>query len=288
MERIGIVGVGGMGGGIADRLLDEGVGVTLWNRTGAALDRYRDRQGAEVAGSPAEAAACKTVISFVADDAALRHVTLGPSGILAGLPEGGIHVSMSSVSPEVVTELAREHAAVGRAMVAAPVFGRPEAAAKGLLWIALAGEGRAREAVRPALKRVSRSIHHFGDDPAAALGIKLAGNFLIAAAIEAMSEAFAALEARGYDARAFHAMMSDSVFASVIHQNYGRIILDGAFHPPGFKLSLGAKDVGLFRDLAGPAGAMPFAEILRERFAAGMDSGDGDADWNAISRALRP
>lgn len=287
MTRIGIVGIGGMGGGVADRLIEQGVGVLVWNRSKEALDRFTGVDGVDIVATPAEAAADGTVISFVANDAALRGVTEGPDGILAGLSQGGTHISMSSVSPVIVAELAATHESEGSTLIAAPVFGRPEAAAKGLLWIALSGEPAACDAARPLLERVSRSIHTFGADPAAALGIKIAGNFLIASAIEAMSEAFATLEAQGYDARGFHAMMSETIFASVIHQNYGRIILDEAFHPPGFKLALGGKDVGLMRDMAGPDRPLPFAEILADRFARGVAAGDGDADWNAISRAMR-
>lgn len=287
MTRIGIVGIGGMGGGVADRLIEQGVGLLVWNRSKEALDRFAGVDGVTIAATPAEAAADGTVISFVANDAALRGVTDGLDGILTGLPQGGNHISMSSVSPVLVTDLAAAHAAAGRTMITAPVFGRPEAAAKGLLWIALSGDPTVCDAARPLLERISRSIHTFGADPAAALGIKIAGNFLIASAIEAMSEAFATLETQGYDARGFHEMMSETIFASVIHQNYGRIILDEAFHPPGFKLSLGGKDVGLMRDMAEADRPLPFAEILADRFAEGVAAGDGDADWNAISRAVR-
>ncbi|WP_226781329.1 NAD(P)-dependent oxidoreductase [Oceaniglobus trochenteri] len=288
MRTIGIVGVGGMGGGVAERLLDEGCGLVLWNRSGAALDPFRGRDAVEIAASPAEAAASGVVISFVANDAALTDVTESEDGILAGLPADGCHISMSSVSPKLVGELVGKHEVVGRQMIAAPVFGRPEAAQKGLLWVAVSGAAGAVATARPVLECISRSITDFGENPVNAASVKIAGNFMIASAIEAMSEAFAVLEAQGIDSRAFHEMMSETIFGSVIHQNYGRIILDQAFMPPGFKLALGGKDVGLALDMAAAADTpMPFGEILRDRFAAAVAAGRGDEDWNAISTEVR-
>lgn len=285
MRAVGIVGVGGMGGGLAERLLSEGWPVTLWNRSAEPLRRFEDKPNATVVDTPAMAAATGCVASFVANDDALEGVTLGEDGILAGLPADGIHVSMSSVSPGLIERLAGAH---GGRLVAAPVFGRPEAAANGLLWVALSGPAEAVGAARPLLEAVAREIHTFGKDPAAALKVKIAGNFLIASAIEAMTEAFSMLERSGVAPGAFHDMMSATIFGSVIHQNYGRIILDGAFSPPGFKLSLGAKDVGLAKALAASAGAdLPFGAVLEDRFATAMAEGLGDLDWNAISKPVR-
>ena len=287
-QTVGIVGVGGMGGGVATRLLNEGWPVSLWNRSSGALDAFAGREGATIAATPAEAAQSGLVISFVANDAALTEVTASQSGIFAGLPQGGVHVSMSSVSPGLIVKLAAAHDEAGQSLIGAPVFGRPEAAANGLLWIAVSGPGDAIAKAEPMLKAVSRSLHHFGETAEMALKAKIAGNFLIASAIEAMSEAFAMLERSGADPRAFHEMMSETIFGSVIHQNYGRIILDESFLPPGFKLALGGKDVGLAMDMAAKTGTqMPFGEILKARFDVAEAAGLGEADWNAISLLVR-
>lgn len=281
MKNVGIIGVGGMGGGLADRLLEQGWRVTLWNRSPEALARFEGQNGAQIADTPAAAAKMGCVMSFVANDAALEGVTTGDAGILAGLPDDGVHISMSSVSPDIVSDLAAAH---GGRLVSAPVFGRPAAAAAGLLWVALSGPEDARIRAHPVLEAVSQSIHLFGDDPATAPKVKIAGNFVIASAIEAMSEAFALLYRNGADAAAFQEMMSDTIFGSVIHQNYGRIILDQAFDPPGFRLTLGGKDMGLAQSMAEAAGlTLPFADILRDRFRAAEAAGKGDLDWNAIS-----
>ena len=279
--------MGGMGGGVADRLLSEGWEVILWNRSPGALERFGGKPKVTIASTPAEAATPGLVVSFVANDAALSAVTLGDDGILSGLPEQGTHISMSSVSPDVVAQLAAEHRP-NSALIAAPVFGRPEAAAAGKLWIALSGPEEAADKALPLLEAVSQSIHRFGDAPETALKVKIAGNFVIASAIETLTEAFALLEGTGADAKAFHAMMSATIFGSVIHQNYGRIILDRAFVPPGFRLELGGKDIGLARDMAAGAGLdMPLVELLQARFDAAIAEGWGDEDWNAISKITR-
>ena len=284
MQKVGIVGIGGMGGGVAKRLLEQGVGVVLWNRSKSALDAFREI-GAEIAETPAQAAAAGIVISFVANDAALLAVSEGENGILAGLPEDGVHISMSTVSPGMVGTLEKLHSGW---LVSAPVFGRPEAAAAGLLWVAMSGPQEARDKVRGVIGQFSRSIHEFGDDPQAAIKAKIAGNFLIACTIESMSEAFAMLEQSGADPSVFHEMMSETIFGGVINQRYGQIILDNAFDPAGFKLSLGGKDVGLARDVARAAGTpLPFGDILADRFGEAMDMGMGELDWNAISRLVR-
>jgi 3-hydroxyisobutyrate dehydrogenase-like beta-hydroxyacid dehydrogenase len=168
--------------------------------------------------------------------------------------------------------------------VAAPVFGRPDAAAAGRLWIVHSGPAEAKARIRPLLEAVSAGVFDFGEAPDAASLGKIAGNFMIANAIEVMGEAFALLAKGGVDARTWHDMMSRTLFAGPIHQNYGRFILDRAFSPPGFRLPLGAKDVGL----ALAAGAetntpLPLASLLRDRFLAAMAQGRGDLDWSAVT-----
>jgi 3-hydroxyisobutyrate dehydrogenase-like beta-hydroxyacid dehydrogenase len=285
-QAVGVVGLGGMGSGIAGRLLEQGFRVRVWNRTASAADPLVAR-GAERAGSPAEAAEPGgAVLTMVANDAALQAVTSGAGGFAGRLGKQGVHISCSTISVALARELAALHGAEG--FVAAPVFGRPEAAAAGRLWILQSGSAEAKGRVRPILEAISQAIYDIGEAPDAAPAGKIAGNFLIAAATEAMGEAFALLEKRGVDARVFHNMMGNTIFAGPIYQNYGRFILDQAFSPPGFKLPLGAKDVGL----ALAAGAeshvpLPLASLLRDRFVTAMAQGRGDLDWTSIALNAR-
>ncbi len=281
---VGVVGLGGMGSGIANRLLDQGQQVAVWNRTASAANALVAR-GARRASSPADAAAQDgVVITMLANDAAVEAVTGGEHGVLGRLGPQGVHVSMSTISPTLARTLAERHAARGSQFVAAPVFGRPDAAAAGKLWILHSGAAAAKARARPVLEAIGQGVVDIGEAPDAAPTGKVAGNFMIAAALEAMGEAFALLEKSGVDRRIWHGLMAQSLFACPIYANYGRFILDQAFSPPGFKLTLGAKDVGL----ALAAGQekqvpMPFASTLRDRFLAAMAQGRSDLDWTAIA-----
>ena len=281
---IGVVGLGGMGSGIAGHLVDTGHQVSVFNRTASAADPLVAK-GARRAHTPADAAEPGgIVITMVANDDALEAVVAGGGGFLDKLGRGGIHVSMSTISMSLARSLAERHEAHGSTFVAAPVFGRPDAASAGKLWILQSGSAEAKARVRPVLESLSQGIVDIGEAPDAAPIGKIAGNFLIASATEAMGEAFALLEKSGVDARVFHDLMSKSLFACPIYTNYGRFILDRAFSPPGFKLTLGAKDVGL----ALAAGAetqtpMPLAGLLRDRFLVSMAQGRGDLDWTSIA-----
>jgi 3-hydroxyisobutyrate dehydrogenase-like beta-hydroxyacid dehydrogenase len=284
MACVSVIGLGGMGSGIARSLLRAGHEVTVWNRSPGPAERLA-AEGAHRAGSPAEAVAPGgVVITILADDAALEQVTAGEHGFLDRLGADGVHVSMSTISTAIARSLAERHEARGGHFVAAPVFGRPDAAAAGKLWILTSGKAAPKARVRPILEAVSQGIFDLGEAPdAAALG-KIAGNFLIASATEALGEAFALLAKGGADARVWHEMMSKTIFACPIYANYGRLILDRAFTPPGFKLTLGTKDVGL----ALAAGQekqvpLPFASILRDRFLTAMAQGRSDLDWTAIA-----
>ncbi len=282
--EIGVIGLGGMGGGIARHLLATGHVVRVYNRSPQAAEALVEA-GAIRAATPAQAAPPGgIVITMVANDAALEQVTTGPEGFMPALGAGGVHLSMSTVSVALIAALARRHAESGSDLVSAPVFGRPDAAGSGRLWILHSGPAAAKTRVRPVLEALSQGVFDIGETPEAAAVGKIAGNFLIAAATEAMGEAFALLTKSGADARVFHEMMGKSIFACPIYQNYGRFILDEAFSPAGFKLSLGAKDVGLALEAsAGAQVPMPFASVLRDRMLAALALGQGDLDWTSIA-----
>jgi 3-hydroxyisobutyrate dehydrogenase-like beta-hydroxyacid dehydrogenase len=273
-----------MGGGMANRLLDLGYPVAVFNRTAAAADAFTSR-GARRAARPADAVdPGGIVITMVSNDAALEAVTLGADGLLAGLGKDGVHISMSTVSAGVVRRLAEQHEAQGSRMISAAVFGRGEAAASGKLWIAVSGAEPAKARAKPLLEQLGQGIVDFGPAPDAAVTAKIAGNFLIVAATEAMGEAFALLRKRGVDPRQFHAMMSQSIFAAAIYKNYRPLILDRKFDPPGFKLGLAAKDIGLVIDAAADSKTpMPLASLVRDRLMTSLANGQGELDLTSIA-----
>jgi 3-hydroxyisobutyrate dehydrogenase-like beta-hydroxyacid dehydrogenase len=278
----GFVGLGAMGAPMARNLLAAGHRVTVWNRTRARAEAL---QGAVVASTPAEAARCGVVFSIVADDRALDEVTLGSEGVLAGLPRDGVHVSMSTVGADTVERLARAHAEGGRTLVSAPVFGRPDAAAAGKLFIVTAGPEAALERVRPLLGHLGQRLFELGSDPVHANVVKLAGNFLITAAIEALAEASALVGKAGADPAAFLHVMVESLFSAPVYRNYGKIVLEERFSPPGFALPLGLKDNRLLlaagERLSVP---LPLASLIRDRMLAAMARGYAGLDWTSFAR----
>jgi len=286
-ENIAVVGLGGMGSGAARRLLDQGHRVTVWNRSAAKATPLVER-GARAARSPGEAAAgAAVVITLLADDRALEEVVLGAEGVAAGLGAGGVHLSMSTIAPTTARRLAEAHRAAGAAYVAAPVFGRPDAAASGQLWIALSGPPAAKDRARPVLEALGQGVQDFGEDPAGAHVVKLAGNFMIAAATEAMAEAYTLGEKCGLDRTQLAEFFGATLFPSRIYQNYGRMIAEHRYEPAGFKLRLGLKDLRL---VLGAADAnempMPLASLLHDRLLALAAQGHGEIDWTAIGLAV--
>jgi 3-hydroxyisobutyrate dehydrogenase-like beta-hydroxyacid dehydrogenase len=192
---------------------------------------------------------------------------------------------MSTISADLSRRLAEAHAAAGQRYVAAPVFGRPDMAAKAALVVVAGGPAEAVEACRPAFDAVGRAVVHVGDRPEQANVFKLAGNFMLASAIEAMAEAYALVRAHGIDTEAFHGMMSEGLFASPIYQNYGGMVEAHRYEPAGFALRHGLKDVRLALRSGEEGGVpMPVGSVLRDRYLSAVSRGWGDLDWAALGR----
>ena len=282
-EMIGFIGLGNMGRAMASSLLKAGYTLTVYNRTTSKAQELTAK-GAKLAHSPSEAVSPGgIVVTMVSDDAALEEVVMS-HGFLERLGAGGVHLSMSTVSPETARKLAQLHAQHGSAYLAAPVFGRPEAAAEQKLWICLSGPQAAKERVQAILKAMGQGIFDFGEDPGAANIVKLCGNFLILSAMEAMAEALTLAEKSGLDRSAVIDMLTRTMFSAPIYQNYGKMIAEKRHTPAGFRQSLGLKDINLARETAEHTiMPMPFASFLHDRLLAGVAKGRGDMDWSALS-----
>jgi 3-hydroxyisobutyrate dehydrogenase-like beta-hydroxyacid dehydrogenase len=283
-DTIGFIGLGRMAEPMARNLMRAGFKLRIYNRTpekAAALAA----EGASAVTRAADAVEPGGVaVSMVANDQALEEVVAGDGGLGATLGQGGVHVSMSTVSPATARRLAELHRRHGSAYVAAPVFGRPEAAAARKLWICAAGAQAAKERVRPVLEALGQAVYDFGEEPAGANVVKLAGNFLILSAVEAMAEAFTLAQKNGVDKSALAKLFGETIFACPIYQNYGKIIAAEAFEPAGFKLALGMKDINLVLDTAEVSGApMPLASMLHDRLLAAFAKGRQELDWSAIA-----
>lgn len=284
MTTIGFIGLGSMGRPMAANLRSAGYDVLAFNRTREKSESFA-KEGGRAVERPRDAARAGIVVSMVADDRALEEVVEGSGGVLDGLPPGGLHVSMSTVSPAAARRLAARHAERGCGYVAAPVFGRPDAAAARKLWICSSGAERGR--ARPLLDALGQGVFDFGDDPGAANVVKLSGNFLIAAALEAMAEAFALCEKNGIDRSAAASLFSSTLFACPIYRNYGDAVAAQRYSPAGFRLALGAKDMALVLGAARESGApMPTASLVHDRLLASVGRGRGDLDWAGLALAV--
>jgi 3-hydroxyisobutyrate dehydrogenase-like beta-hydroxyacid dehydrogenase len=285
--EIGFVGLGAMGAPMAANLAAAGYKLRVYNRTASKADALV-AMGATRVERPGDAAPAGGVaITMVADDAALESVTLGAGGLAERLGRGGIHISMSTVAPATSRRLAEHHAACGNTYVAAPVFGRPNAAKAKRLWVLASGPAAQKAAIRPLLEAMGQAIFDFGDDPGAANVAKLVGNFLIAANLEAMSEAFAMAEKQGVDRAAVADMLAKSLFACPIYQGYGKAIAEKRFTPVGFRMPLGLKDVELaLRTAAEVTMALPMASLVRDRLLASLAKGREEMDWSAIALSV--
>ncbi len=284
----GFCGLGAMGLPIARNLLDAGYRLAVWNRTpGKAADLLA--RGAAEAPSPGAATAPDGIaVTMLADDRALAAVVEERGGLLERLGPGGVHLSMSTVSPALARRLAGAHAARGAAYVAAPVFGRPEAAAARRLWIAVSGPAAARERVRPILEALGQGVFEFGGDPGAAHVVKLAGNFMIASAVESLGEALVLAERNGVDPATFADMLGRTLFAAPIYQGYGKLLVERRFVPPGFRMPLGLKDLGLILDMARSSRVpVPLGDLVHRRLLTAMARGREDWDMAAFALGAR-
>jgi 3-hydroxyisobutyrate dehydrogenase-like beta-hydroxyacid dehydrogenase len=280
--KVGFIGLGLMGQGIAANILKAGHSVTVWNRSPAAVAAMA-KLGATPAASPAEALSGDAVFSMLANDAAVRETGLdGP--LLENVPKGLVHVNMATVSVAFARELAAAHAARGVGYVAAPVFGRPDAAAAAKLTVIAAGAPEAVAKVEPLLKAVGAKYAVAGPDPVQANLFKIAGNFMIAGAIEAMGEAAALLKKGGVDPKLFFDVLTNANFSAPVYQIYGKIIGEETYDQAGFKLALGYKDAGLTmaaaKDLQVP---LPLASLVHDHFLEAMAAGWEAKDWAALA-----
>lgn len=285
--ELGFLGAGFMSAPMIENLLTDGHSVRVWNRTGVKA-RALVEAGAIAVPDPADVASpAGVVISCLADDTALDAV-FDDGRVLAALGQDGLHVSMSTVSATCTERLSAMHTGQGCTYVAAPILGRPDAVKARMQSYLLAGAADGCDRIRPVLERLGAKIFEFGVEPTAAAVAKINFNFLIAAAVEAMSEAFAVVEKSGVDPRAFHQMVIGSAFGCRIYDGYGSFILEQAWDAPLFKLALGLKDVRLANETATDCDAtMRLGQLLEKRFAESVDHGLGDKDWTAIAAEVR-
>jgi 3-hydroxyisobutyrate dehydrogenase-like beta-hydroxyacid dehydrogenase len=282
--KIGFLGLGQMGQGMAGNLINAGHQLTVYNRSAGKADALV-KLGATAAKTPAEACRGDAVMTMLANDKALEAVVFGADGIIAALPKSAIHISSSTISVAMSEKLTEAHAKAGQRFVAAPVFGRPDAAAAGKLFIAAAGAETALQDCTPLFDAIGQRTFILGETPSAANLVKLSGNFLIASVIESLGEAMALVGKGGVDLHAYLDLLTSTLFSAPVYKTYGGLIAGGIFEPAGFAAPLGQKDIRLTlaaaEELQVP---MPLASLLRDRFLTLLANGGEKLDWSAIGK----
>jgi len=282
--KVGFIGVGQMGSGMAANLIKAGHEVTVYNRTAAKVLALVEK-GAHAAAQIADACHGDAVITMLADDSAVESMAFGENGVIASLAKGKTHISMSTTSVALSEKLTAAHAIAGQGYVAAPVFGRPEAAAAATLFILTAGAPDAVAACQPLFDVIGQRTFPFGVKPSAANVVKLSGNFMIASVIETLGEALALVGKAGVDRRQYLDFLTSTLFNAPVYKTYGDLIAGQKFEPAGFAAPLGLKDIRLTL-AAGEAlrVPLPLANLIHDRFLTLLAQGGEKLDWSAISQ----
>jgi 3-hydroxyisobutyrate dehydrogenase-like beta-hydroxyacid dehydrogenase len=280
--KIGFVGLGKMGLGIAHSLLHVGHDLTVYNRTPQKAEALA-KDGATVASSPAGAARdAEAVFTMLSDDQAVQEVAFGPNGISSALKEDAVHISCSTISVACSKELEAGHAKLEQRYMAATVFGRPDSAEHKKLIVVAAGEESIVQRVLPLLDSIGRCTFQAGAEPWRANAVKLCGNFMLASMLETFSEAFTTIAKAGLERQLFLDVMNE-LWGSPVYRNYGKLIVDRHFENGGFGLALGLKDVRLALELADAVGApMPIASLVRDNLLSAVANGQAHMDWSSI------
>jgi 3-hydroxyisobutyrate dehydrogenase-like beta-hydroxyacid dehydrogenase len=279
---VGLIGLGGMGTGMAKSLLRAGHRVTVFNRTRSRAEALR-ADGATVAATPGEACRAGIVMTMLADDPAVESLVFGEGGVLASLPRGGVHISCGTIGVALSDRLTAAHSAAGQEYVSCPVFGRPEAAEAGRLAVVAAGPSQAIDRCKPLFESFGPKLLVVGEKPSLANVVKLSGNFLIASVLESLSEALAFARKSGVDPAVLTDFLTSTLFDAPVYKIYGALIVKGEYDKVGFALPLGLKDIRLVMQAAEAQSVpMPIASLVRDRFLTAMARGNANKDWSAL------
>jgi 3-hydroxyisobutyrate dehydrogenase-like beta-hydroxyacid dehydrogenase len=282
--KVGFIGLGQMGSGMAENLLTAGHDVSIYNRTAGKTENLV-RMGATAPGQISAVCASDVVMTMLANDEAVESVVFGNSGVLQSLPKNAVHVSCSTIGVALSQRLAAAHEAAAQNFLAAPVFGRPDAAAAGKLFVVVGGAADVVKTCMPLLEAIGQKTFVMSDRPEAANLVKLSGNFLIASVIEALGEAIALIGKGGVDRQKYLELLTSTLFNAPVYKTYGGLIVEGKFEPPGFAALLGQKDIHLALAAANTLRVpMPLASLIRDRFLTLLAQGGEHLDWSAIGQ----
>jgi 3-hydroxyisobutyrate dehydrogenase-like beta-hydroxyacid dehydrogenase len=282
--KVGFIGLGRMGQAMVTRMLHAGHEVTVFNRTPEKSKPLADA-GARVAKSIAEAAGFgEATFTMLTDDAAVEEVARQKSGLLEALPKGGIHVCSGTHGVGVIRALTKAHSDKGQILVTAPILGRPEQVLSGVVGVVAGGPADAVKRCAPLFAAIGRRTFEAGSDPAAATALKLANNFVLGCAIEAMGEGFALVRKYGSAPEVFYDVMTDGLFAAPAYKVYGKIIVDQSYDKAGQMAKNGLKDAKLALAAGDTMGVpLPSGQVWHDRLAEAVKAGEGEKDWAVMA-----
>jgi 3-hydroxyisobutyrate dehydrogenase-like beta-hydroxyacid dehydrogenase len=282
--KIGFIGLGRMGAGMAANLINAGHEVTVFNRTANKCQELVG-QGACAADQVADACQGNCVITMLSDDSALGSIVFGDKQLLGSLSKDAIHICMATISVSLSERLTAMHAEAGQHFVAAPVFGRPDAAAAAKLFIVAAGAPEVLDTCQPLFNAMGQRTFKIGNEPPQANLVKLSGNFLIASVIEALGESMALVGKAGIDRKQYIELLTSTLFSAPVYKTYGSLIAEQKYEPAGFAAPLGYKDMRLALSAAENLQVpMPLASLLHDRFLSLLAQGGDHLDWSAIAK----
>jgi 3-hydroxyisobutyrate dehydrogenase-like beta-hydroxyacid dehydrogenase len=283
--KVGFIGLGRMGGAMARRLIDNKHDVGVYNRSADKLKPLLDLGAKQLDSIKAAASYGEAVFTMLADDAAVTEVVAQSGGLLESLPKGGIHICAGTHSVGCIGKLKKLHADVGQILLATPMLGRPEVVASGQAGMVLGGAKEILDRCRPLFAAIARRTFEAGDDPVAAAAIKIANNFVLGCAIEAMGEGFALV--RKYDVvpEVFLDVMTDGLFACSAYKIYGKIIAEERYQPAGQRAILGLKDANFALEAGGAVGVpLPSGNVWRDRLVGAVAHGEAEHDWAVMAK----
>jgi len=283
--RIGFVGLGMMGSAMAERLERSGYALAAYSRTREHTTPFV-RRNAVLCETPASAGESSGIVfSMISDSAALEAIALGDEGILSGLPPRGIHVDMSTVSPEVTRRLEEMYAEHSRFFLHCPVLGSVPQAAEGSLLLFAGGAEEPFQVTEPILTKLGRRIWRF-ERAAHASALKLVCNSFIAGTITTLAQALVVARAAGLSGETLLEIVGQSAFSSPMIQAKGASMLAGNFAPRFFAEHM-LKDISLLLDSAGSLGCrLPALEAARLLYEEAVAEGLGKEDYSSVIKIL--
>ena len=283
--NVGFIGLGKMGLPIAANLLAAGHRLTVYNRTKSRANELVAR-GAKTADAPEECCGdSSVVVTMLSDDHALEELLFSNNKFVDAISPKTVHLSMSTISAALSEKLAQVHSKAGQIYVAAPVFGRPEAAVSRKLLIVAAGPKDGIERCSPLFETLARKTFVVGPTAAHANLVKVASNFLLFSMIESLGEAVAFARKTGLDPNEFVKIITETVFDSGAYRVFGPMIAQAKYEPVAFPLSMVLKDLGLALLAAEHAAVpMPFAKVIRDQLSTAIARGYQNLDETALAR----